>query len=90
MRRWHEDTPLLRRRVKDVRLYYHLDRDRVGGYSFDYYRWRDTQLQLGRWRKHKPLDCGRAKCGFCHGDKFYSRKARATKRRQAIEFDLNA
>lgn len=27
----------------------------------------------GRFRKRKPLDCGRAQCKLCHGEKLFNR-----------------
>lgn len=23
--------------------------------------------RVGRWKKHKPFDCGKPQCGICHG-----------------------
>ena len=74
MRRWHEDRDLMVARQKFAARYY--DTFHMDG--------------LSRWRKRKPLDCTIARCGVCHGDKFYGAKARANKRRAAILFDLNA
>lgn len=42
------------------------------------------------FRKRKPLDCGRPRCGTCHYEKFYVGKDRYNKRREAIDFDLRA
>ena len=36
------------------------------------------------------FDCGSPRCRLCHFDKFYVRKARARKRRAAIEFEFDA
>lgn len=47
-------------------------------------------LGPGFFRKRHPFDCGRSKCGVCHGEKNYGRKNRFNKRREAIEFDLEA
>lgn len=90
MRRWHQDEQLMRNRINDVRLYYHLDDDVPWRASDRFFEWRNTLLNPGKWRKRKPLDCGRAKCGSCHGDKFYGPKARNTKRLKAIQFELEA
>jgi hypothetical protein len=38
----------------------------------------------GRWAKRHPGDCGRARCGLCHGDKLYGPKARGAAKRAAI------
>lgn len=45
---------------------------------------------MGYFRKRHPLDCGNPRCGLCHYGKFHTRKARASKRREAIEFELHA
>jgi len=34
------------------------------------------------------MELVRARCGTCHGEKFYVRKARAAKKRAAIEYAL--
>jgi len=45
---------------------------------------------MGFLRKRKPYDCGRPRCGLCHGDKFHAPKARARRLREAVEFELRA
>lgn len=45
--------------------------------------WRD--LPIGYWRNRHPFDCGRTRCGLCHGDKFHQDKARANHIRDAIQ-----
>lgn len=42
----------------------------------------------GRWRKRHPGDCGRARCGLCHGDKLFGPKARGAAKRAAIAAQL--
>jgi hypothetical protein len=37
-------------------------------------------VERGRFRKRKPLDCGRARCGLCHGEKLHGRPSFARKR----------
>lgn len=32
-------------------------------------------VERGRFRKRKPLDCGRARCGCCHAEKVYRRRS---------------
>lgn len=49
-----------------------------------------SRNQLGRWRKRNPLDCGRVRCGICHGDKFYAPKARHNNKLAAIQYELDA
>jgi hypothetical protein len=44
---------------------------------------------IGALRKRKPLDCGRARCGLCHSEKWMPRD-RLNERRRAIEFDFRA
>lgn len=90
MRRWHEDLALMENRVKDVRLHYGLFDDKPWKRNERYEAWSERVQVKGRWRKRKPLDCGRAKCGVCHGEKFWHGKARNTKLRKAIEFELDA
>jgi hypothetical protein len=87
MRRWHEEHALMFRRWKQEM--------EIHGYD-----WRNPPdpkcdrnachcaAGIGSQRKKKPLDCGRVRCGVCHGDKFYADKARANKKREAIEFEL--
>lgn len=45
---------------------------------------------IGTVRKKKPLDCGRVRCGVCHGEKFFAPKNRGAKKRAAIAWDLKA
>ena len=33
-----------------------------------------SDLEVGRFRKRKSLDCGKASCGICHSDKFPKRE----------------
>ena len=66
MQRWHRERHIARRnwrdraRLLDSDLDQSLDRDR----------------QLGRFRKRNGLDCGRARCLLCHGDKLLDRRTR--------------
>lgn len=43
----------------------------------------------GYFRKRKPFDCGNPRCGLCHYEK-YMPKARAAKKRTAIQYELDA
>jgi hypothetical protein len=43
---------------------------------------------LSSYRKKKPGDCGRARCGLCHSGKASGPRARATRKREAIAFEL--
>lgn len=45
-------------------------------------------VELGRFRKRDGLDCGRPRCGCCHGDKFLGAGRRTNERRAAISFEL--
>lgn len=45
---------------------------------------------IGSMRWAAPLDCGRPKCGICHGDKFFSPKARHNKKLAAIRYEQEA
>lgn len=84
MRRWHEERSLMIRRMR-------MEREKHGvGWDV-----RDGEichclLGIGFVRKRRPYDCGNPRCGLCHFEKFWTPKARATKQRQAIEFDLAA
>lgn len=44
----------------------------------------------GFFRKRKPFDCGNPRCGMCHSEKFWAPKARANKKRAAIQYELDA
>lgn len=44
----------------------------------------------GFLRKRRPHGCGRPRCGICKWGKYYLPKARATKKHEAIRFDLLA
>ena len=37
-----------------------------------------------------PRDCGRPRCGACHGEKCYAPKRRGAECRRAIRFDLDS
>lgn len=74
MRRWHQDRDLMLARHKIAARYYHVS-------------WIND---LSRWRKRKPLDCGRPRCGVCHNGKFHIPKARENHKREAIRFDIDA
>lgn len=43
-----------------------------------------AHAELGRFRKRDGLDCGRARCGQCHGDKLLGAGRRVNERRAAI------
>ncbi len=92
MKRWHAERNLMLRRWRQ-RLAMVSD-----GYSHMALappseapgRWERHQKGIGAHRSRKPLDCGHPRCGCCHGEKFYAPKARAAKRRAAIEYDRDA
>ena len=42
----------------------------------DFDQSRDRDRQLGRFRKRDGLDCGRARCFLCHGDKLLDLRTR--------------
>jgi hypothetical protein len=44
----------------------------------------------GFMRKRRPYTCGKPRCGICKPGKVWGRKARATKLRKAIDYELNA
>jgi len=47
----------------------------------------DSSLEPGRFRKHKPLDCGHARCYLCHSEKLRSQPSPRQRRQleQAAE-----
>lgn len=63
MKRWHEDSSLCWRRAWQ--------------YARWLVAWNCEQLEIptkfGRYRKRKPLDCGKTQCKLCHSDKFPKR-----------------
>ena len=43
----------------------------------------------GRFRKRKPLDCGRAQCKLCHGEKLHNRPSvKDLRANEAFQFEL--
>lgn len=43
----------------------------------------------GRFRKRKPLDCGNARCGLCHGEKRWNRPTvKDLRADEAFRFEL--
>ena len=84
MRRWHAERALMLRRWK-------MEMEKHG------YDWRNPPTDpnachcakgIGSTRKNRPYDCGRARCGCCHWEKFYDPKDRYNKRREAIAWEL--
>jgi len=87
MQRWHSETALMEARMKFARA--------------DHNRWRDlprsklcacrrcTSDGIGWFRDRHPRDCGRARCGCCHGEKAYGPKRRGATKRRAVEFELS-
>ena len=66
MQRWHRERHIARKHQRDRAQLTCCDSDQ----QFD----RDRQL--GRFRKRNGLDCGRARCFLCHGDKLLDRQTR--------------
>ncbi len=67
MKRWHEDYKISLRECKKRKaiLLKGLSSDIVGY---------DRHKQVGRFRKKDAFDCGNARCGCCHCDKFPKRE----------------
>jgi hypothetical protein len=66
MQRWHRERHIARRHQRDrAHLIYSESEQQL-----------DRELQLGRFRKRNGLDCGRARCFLCHGDKLLDRRTR--------------
>ncbi len=89
MKRWHEERSLMLRR-------WAIEKDK---HRPTWGRFKNSEVDgdechclrgPGFVRKRKPYDCGRPRCGVCHFTKFYVPKARATRRRDEIEFELRA
>ena len=47
-------------------------------------------LGIGFVRKRRPHDCGNPRCLLCHCEKYLEPKARANKKRAAIDYELTA
>jgi hypothetical protein len=62
MQRWHRERHIARRHLRDRRQLICCDSS--------------GDRQLGRFRKRNGLDCGRARCFLCHGDKLLNRQTR--------------
>jgi hypothetical protein len=83
MRRWHEEVGLMQARMKLEREKHGVDPDNRDGTICH------CLLGIGFVRKKKPYDCGNPRCGVCHFGK-WEKKARAAKKRKAIDYDLAA
>jgi hypothetical protein len=59
MQRWHHERHIARRNCRDLARLLDSDFDQP----------LDRSRQLGRFRKRNGLDCGKARCFLCHGDK---------------------
>lgn len=70
MKRWHQEEALMK-----------------GRQTFDY-RWplHGRAWPKGRYRKRKPLDCGKTQCLLCHSDKFPKRSASLAEIKADIDF----
>lgn len=90
MRRWHDprEHAIMFRRWKQEMALHEYDWRNPPDPKCD--KWAcHCAAGIGSMRKKKPLDCGEPRCLTCHFDKFWVPKARATKKREAIEFDLH-
>lgn len=88
MRRWHSagDQRVMRARQQFVRDTW----KNYGLLGTPYYKTPYTPKAKGYYRFRHPNDCGRTKCGACHGEKNYGRKARRNHNQKAIWLDLIA
>lgn len=77
MKRWHEELPLMVKRAKIRRS--------LVAEAFDAYG-----EGLSRWRKRDPRDCGRTRCGCCHGEKFSGAGSRSNDLRSALRYEDRA
>lgn len=97
MRRWHSERDLMLRRWRQE-LATHTDNAPDRGWGRPYDSMVPSVLAceidchcangMGTMRKNR-LDCGKAHCGLCHYGK-WDPKARNTKKRAAIQFELEA
>lgn len=69
MQRWHAESALARRRARAAARM-RGDAPRFG--------------QAGRYRKRDAYDCGNARCGCCHSDKFPARTPTPQEARAAL------
>lgn len=51
--------------------------------SMQQHKLSEADCPKGRFRKRHPLDCGRANCKLCHGEKIFGK--RSVKRQRADE-----
>jgi len=86
MKRWHEDAP---RTALEWKKHYlrqvwmnSFGSGEVGRDPYQLDRVQD--MQKGRFRKKHAFDCGQARCGGCHSDKYPKRE----KTRQELSVDL--
>lgn len=96
MRRWHSERELMLRRWRQELANHDFEygQDYPHGYlappsdaaGIDCH----CAQGIGSMRKRTAYGCGNPRCGICHFEKFYVPKARETKRREAIDFDLKA
>ena len=66
MKRYALDKPLVQRRLRNWKS---LSISAAG-----------DSMAAGRFRKRKPLDCGRARCGLCHSEKIHDRPSASQRR----------
>jgi hypothetical protein len=96
MKRWHSEISLMTRRW----------RQELANHDFEYgqnyphcYLAPPSDAKgischcahgVGTMRKRTPYGCGNPRCGICHFSKYFVPKARANKKRKAINFELAA
>lgn len=82
----------MERRVKDAKHLkpWYFDDQGIDRWLTATHKWRRRLVQSSRWRKRKPLDCGKTRCTTCHWKKYYEPKRRNNKKRAAIQFELEA
>lgn len=69
MKRYAQERHIVRRRWKfwDRLMRGQLWQDNEDGRN-------ESRFKPGHFRKRKPLDCGRPRCGVCHADKKFGRE----------------
>lgn len=98
MRRWHLERDLMLRRWRQELANHGRYFGGDGDYPFEGLAPPACAVDvdchcangIGTMRKNRAYGCGNPRCGLCHWSKFYEPKARANKKRVAIEFELEA
>lgn len=84
MRRWHQEVPLMISRWREKQRRRHPVPDTIEDSS-------QSPKRPGTFRKRRPFDCGRPRCGLCHWNKIVGyRPVRESTRRGRLNAHLEA